>query len=65
MAAENLLKQVHLGARLGDEIKFSERMHRLDTAASVSALRDIVRRAFGPAGGTGSWTAFARPSTGP
>jgi hypothetical protein len=50
MTAENLLKQIHLGARLGDEIEFSDRTHRLDTAASVSALRDIVRGAFGPAG---------------
>jgi len=50
MTAENLLKQVHLGARLGDDIEFSDRTHRLDTAASVSALRDIVRGALGPAG---------------
>ena len=49
-AGENPLKQIHLGARLGDEIEFSDRTHRLDTAASVSALRDIVRGAFGPAG---------------
>jgi hypothetical protein len=47
--AENLLKQVHLGGRLGDTIEFSDRTHRLDTAASVSALRDVVRSAFLPA----------------
>jgi hypothetical protein len=40
------LKQVHLGGRLSDEIEFSDRTHRLDTAASVSALRDVVRGAF-------------------
>jgi hypothetical protein len=50
MTRENLLKQVHLGARLSEEIEFSDRTHRLDTAASVSALRDVVRGALGPAG---------------
>jgi hypothetical protein len=50
MTRENLLKQVHLGARLGNEIEFSDRTHRLDTAASVSALRDVVRGALGPSG---------------
>lgn len=49
MTAENLLKQVHLGARLSEEIEFSDRTHRLDTAASVSALRDVVRGALSPA----------------
>jgi len=38
--AENLLKQVHLGGRLSETIEFSDRTHRLDTAASVSALRE-------------------------
>ena len=50
MTRENLLKQVHLGGRLSEEIEFSDRTHRLDTAASVSALRDVVRGAFGPVG---------------
>jgi hypothetical protein len=45
---ENLLKQVHLGGRLSDTIEYSDRTHRLDTAASVSALRDVVRSAFSP-----------------
>jgi len=49
MTAENVLKQVHLGARLPDDIAFSERTHQLDTEASASALRDIVRSALGPA----------------
>jgi hypothetical protein len=49
MTRENLLKQVHLGARLSEEIEFSDPTHRLDTAASVSALRDVVRGALGPA----------------
>lgn len=50
MTRENLLRQVHLGAKLHDEIEFSERTYKLDTAASVSALRDIVRGALGPKG---------------
>jgi hypothetical protein len=50
MTRENLLKQVHLGARLSDDVEFSDRTHRLDTAASVSALRDVVRGALGPTG---------------
>jgi hypothetical protein len=50
MTRENLLKQVHLGGRLSEEIEFSDRTHRLDTAASVSALRDVVRGALGPSG---------------
>ena len=49
MTAENVLKQVHLGARLPDDISFSERTHQLDTEASASALRDIVRSALRPA----------------
>jgi hypothetical protein len=50
MTRENLLKQVHLGARLSDDIEFSDRTHQLDTAASASALRDVVRGALSPAG---------------
>ena len=50
LTRENLLKQVHLGGKLSEDIEFSDRTHRLDTAASVSALRDIVRAAFSPAG---------------
>ena len=48
MTGEDLLKQVHLGSRLSEHIDFSQRTHRLDTAASVSALRDIVRSTFTP-----------------
>jgi hypothetical protein len=49
MTNENLLKQVHLGKRLGDDTMLSDRTLRLDTATSASALRDVVRGAFGPA----------------
>ena len=50
MTRENLLRQVHLGGRLEENIAFSDRTYQLDTEASVSALRDIVRGALGPAG---------------
>lgn len=50
MTRENLLKQIHLGGRLHEQIEYSDRTHRLDTAASVSALRDVVRGALGPKG---------------
>lgn len=50
MTRENLLRQVHLGGRLEENIAFSDRTYQLDTEASVSALRDIVRGALGPSG---------------
>lgn len=46
---EDSLAQVHLGGRLGDDIEFSRRTYELDTKASVSALRDVVRGVLGPA----------------
>lgn len=50
MTRENLLRQVHLGARLHDQVEFSRRTYQLDTQTSVSALRDIVRGSLGAAG---------------
>jgi hypothetical protein len=50
MTRENLFKQIHLGGKLSDDIVFSQKTYELDTAASVSALRDIVRHGLGPAG---------------
>ncbi len=50
MTRENLLREIHLGGRLSDQITYSDRTMRLDTAASVSALRDVVRGSLGPAG---------------
>ncbi|MDP9036538.1 MAG: hypothetical protein M3O50_17185 [Myxococcota bacterium] len=46
MTGENVLKQVHLGTRLHEDLELSDRTYRLDTAASASMLRDIVRRTF-------------------
>lgn len=44
---EDVLAQVHLGGRLSDDIQFSERTMELDTQASVSALKDVVRGTLG------------------
>lgn len=67
MTRENILKQVHLGGRLGDDVSFSQRTYELDTRTSVSALRDVVRGALGPAGiekmTAGIEQAAARPFT--
>lgn len=50
MTRENLLREIHLGGRLNEELGFSDRTYRLDTAASVSAVRDVVKGALGPVG---------------
>jgi hypothetical protein len=50
MTRDNLLKQVHIGGRLGDDVAFSDRTYKLDSKASVSALRDVVKGVLGPAG---------------
>lgn len=50
MTTENVLKQIHLGGRLHEAIEFSDRTYRLDTAASVSGLRDVVRGVLGEGG---------------
>ena len=48
MTRENLMKQIHLGGRLSDDVELSAKTHALDTRTSVSALRDVVRLALGP-----------------
>ena len=42
---DEVLRQVHLGARLDDNLEFSERTIELDTMASISKLKDVVRYA--------------------
>jgi hypothetical protein len=37
------LREVHLGARLADDIAWSSETHRLDTARTSSAIGDVVR----------------------
>lgn len=46
---EQVLRQVHLGRRLDDDIAYSERTYQLDTQTNASALKDVVRAAIGPA----------------
>jgi len=43
---DELLKQVHLGKRLDDNLEYSARTIELDTMANISKLRDVVRFAF-------------------
>lgn len=40
---ETELRQVHLGARLSDDVSYSDRTRRLDAAATTSAIRDASR----------------------
>lgn len=46
---QNVLKQVHLGARLPEGFQFSEETMLKDTAASQSAMTDVVKAALAPA----------------
>lgn len=46
---EQALRQVHLGGRLTDNIAYSERTMRLDSAATASAIRDTARALLAPA----------------
>jgi hypothetical protein len=39
---QDVLKKVHLGKRLPDNISFSEETYRLDTKTMASAVRDVV-----------------------
>lgn len=41
--AEDMMRQVHLGRRLDDNMSYSQRTYELDTQTTVSAIRDIVK----------------------
>lgn len=43
---DEILKQVHFGKKLDDNIEFSQKTIELDTLANVSKMRDVVRYAF-------------------
>ncbi|GHU83912.1 hypothetical protein FACS189415_7350 [Bacteroidia bacterium] len=47
MVRESVMKQVHLGARLPDDILISNRTYELDTRTTVSAVHDLTRGLFG------------------
>jgi hypothetical protein len=46
MVTENELRKVHLGARLAEDIRFSEDTYQKDTETMALATRDIVRTLF-------------------
>jgi hypothetical protein len=46
--SESLLRQIHLGARLGENIAFSQRTYNLDTQTMASAISDMVEQALSP-----------------
>lgn len=48
-SAEDMLRQVHLGRKLSDNIEFSQETYRLDTATMASAVHDIVGNVLAPA----------------
>lgn len=45
---EEVLRQVHLGKRLDDNITYSRQTLEADTKANTLALRDVVHHAIGP-----------------
>jgi len=47
MTRENLMRQVHLGKRLSENLELSERTYMLDTKTQASAVRDLVRLSMG------------------
>lgn len=49
LVANSVLRQIHLGKRLADDIAYSDRTLQLDTDANRSALSDAMQHAIGPA----------------
>lgn len=45
---DQVLRQTHLGKRLSEDIEFSQETYDLDTAAQVSAVRDMVKDVLAP-----------------
>lgn len=48
MVRESVMKQVHLGSRLPDNLALSQRTYELDTKTTVSAVRDLTNGLFSP-----------------
>lgn len=46
MVRESVMKQVHLGGRLPDNLSLSQHTYELDTRTTVSAVRDLTRGLF-------------------
>lgn len=47
MVRESVMKQVHLGSKLPDNLKLSNRTYELDTKTTVSAVKDLTKGLFG------------------
>lgn len=45
---ETELRQVHLGARLSQDVAYSDRTYQLDSEASASATKDLATHLLGP-----------------
>lgn len=48
MTRDNMLRQVHLGRQLPDDLSLSENTYRLDTETQASLISDIVGNSFNP-----------------
>jgi hypothetical protein len=48
MLTEDGFRKVHIGARLGDDISYSQQTYDLDARAMASAVRDVVGEIFSP-----------------
>ena len=46
MVRESVMKQVHLGSKLPDNLALSQQTYELDTRTTVSAVRDLTRGLF-------------------
>lgn len=46
MVRESLMKQVHLGSRLPDNLQLSERTYALDTETTMSATKDFTKNLY-------------------
>jgi hypothetical protein len=46
MVRESVMKQIHLGARLPDNLQLSNKTYELDTQTTVSATRDLTKSLF-------------------
>lgn len=46
MVRESVMKQVHLGSKLPDNLRLSQQTYELDTKTTVSAVRDLTSGLF-------------------
>ena len=48
MTRDNMLRQIHLGRQLPDNLSLSENTYRLDTETQASLISDLVNNSFNP-----------------